>query len=150
MYGGAERDVVERDRLGLEHRVEGRDLVRPHRRYAQVLGDRGDQLVAQPAAVGLLGGEQALDHGRALAVGRELGDPVVDVRAHVVGQRDHRVDVARILEISGGLHRSTSPNTMSYVPIIATPSARMFPFTTSSIEYRTSVVYGKRVSVSVN
>src|SRR3546814_7612449 len=78
---GAERDIVAADRAGLEHRIEGRDLVRPHRRDAQVLGDRGDQLVAQPAAVGLLGGEQALDDRRTLAVGRELGEPVVDVRS---------------------------------------------------------------------
>ena len=60
-----------------------------------------------------LRGVQALQHRRALAVGRELGQPVVDVRARVVAQDDHRVDVARVLEITRGPHRSTSPNTKS-------------------------------------
>ena len=47
---------------GLEHRVEGRDLVGPHRRQAEVLRDGGDQLVGQPAVVLFLRGMQALQH----------------------------------------------------------------------------------------
>jgi hypothetical protein len=45
------------DRFGLEHRVERRDLVGPHRRQVQILGDAGDQLVGQPAVVLFLRGK---------------------------------------------------------------------------------------------
>mgnify|MGYP000873186500 CR=1 FL=1 len=69
--------------------------------------------VGQEAAVLLLGREQALDHGRALAVGRELGHPVVDLRAGVVAEHGQRVDVACVLEVAGRFHRSTSPKTRS-------------------------------------
>ena len=93
---GAEGDVVAADLLGLEHRVEAGDLVGPHRRQVQVLGHGGDQFVAEPAAVLFLRGMQALQHGRALAVRRELGQPVVDVRARLVRiSATMRVDIAR-------------------------------------------------------
>src|SRR5690606_41507214 len=88
----------------------------------------------------LLPSEQALQHGRALAVGGELRQPVVDVRAGRIAQHDHRVDVACVLEIACRFHRlpylSISPNTTSYVPIIATTSDSMCPFTISSIDDR--------------
>ena len=59
---GAERDVVAADLLGFEHRVERRDLVGPHGRQVEILGDAGDQLVGQPAVVLFLGREQTLQH----------------------------------------------------------------------------------------
>nr|CAF1904607.1 hypothetical protein NRS6186_04437 [Bacillus subtilis] len=105
---GADGHVVAAHLLGLEHRVEAGDLVGPHRRQVEVLGDGGDQLVGQPALVLLLGRMQALQHGRALAVRRELGQPVIDVSAGLVAQHHHRVDVARRLEITCRLHRPTS------------------------------------------
>src|SRR5690606_33663744 len=134
---GAEGDVVAPDLADDEHRIEAGDLVRPHRRQAEVDGDRGNDLVVQPAAVLLLGGEQPLDHRRTLAVGREPADPVVDRGPGFVAEHDHRVDVARRFVIACRLHRpylSISPNTMSYVPIIATTSDSMCPLTTAFIE----------------
>ena len=62
--------------------------------------DAGDQLVGQKAVVLLLGSMQPLQHRRTLAVRRELAEPVINVRASLVAQHHHRVDVARRLEIS--------------------------------------------------
>ena len=82
---GTERDVVTADFLGLEHRVEGRDFVGPHRRQLKILCDRGDQFVSQPAAVLLLRCVQTLQDCRAFAIRRKLGQPVFDVRPDQVG-----------------------------------------------------------------
>ena len=61
----------------------------------------------------------------ALAIRRELRDPMIDFLAHVLRQlAGCRLRVAA--------HRSISPNTMSHVPITATTSASMWPRTISS------------------
>ncbi|AAW76485.1 hypothetical protein XOO3231 [Xanthomonas oryzae pv. oryzae KACC 10331] len=110
---GAERHVVAADLFGLEHRVEAGDLVRPHRRQLQVLGHADDQFVGQPALVLFLCGMQALQHRRTLAIGRKLGQPMIDVRARLVAQHHLRINIARRFEITRRLHRSTSPKTKS-------------------------------------
>src|SRR5215469_8514194 len=86
------------------------------------------------ANVLLLRREQALDKHRALAIGREFRRPVVDMLARVRGQCDQRIDVLHFGVVARGFHRSISPNTTSYVPIMATTSASMCPRTIASID----------------
>ncbi|CEE73500.1 conserved hypothetical protein [Xanthomonas citri pv. citri] len=110
---GAERHVMATDAFGLEHRIEAGDLISPYRWQLQVLGHAHDQFVGQPALVLFLRSMQTLQHRRTLAVRRELGQPVIDVRARLVAQHHLRIDVARRFEITRRLHRSTSPKTKS-------------------------------------
>src|SRR5690606_29294891 len=119
-------------RLGLEHRVERRDLVHLHGRKIQILRDRVHQRLREEPML-VLHRVQRRDHGRALPPLGELRDPTVDLFAYVLGEhglarfRSCRVSVA---------HRSISPNTMSCVPITATTSASMCPCTISFIAAR--------------
>src|SRR6202453_1515811 len=114
---GAHRYVMAAHRLGLEHGIERRDLVHMNGRQPQIRGHRIHQVGGQESVVLVLNGMQCGNHRGALAVGRELGDPAVDFLA----------DMCRQLHA----HRSTSPNTMSWVPITATTSASMCPATIS-------------------
>ena len=76
---GADADVMAPAGMGLEHRVEARDLVHLDRRQLQVLGDRVHELGREVAVVLLLRRAQRRDARRALPPGRELRHPVVDL-----------------------------------------------------------------------
>src|SRR5690554_4015462 len=55
---GAQRNVVAADRTGLQHRIEGGDLVGPDRLDADVARHCGDQFITEPALVLLLRGKK--------------------------------------------------------------------------------------------
>src|SRR5207247_873297 len=74
-------------------------------------------LGADPALL-LLHDREARHHGRLLLLGRILGDLACEAGLGAVGEVE--------------AHRSTSPNTMSIVPMIATASAIMWPRLISS------------------
>src|SRR5690606_8872480 len=77
------------------------------------------------------------EHGRALPARREAADPLVDLVARVFLEQprllaEHRLERAAVRGLHDVRHRSTSPNTMSCVPITATTSASMWPLHISS------------------
>ncbi|GJE72328.1 hypothetical protein CHKEEEPN_3882 [Methylorubrum podarium] len=81
-HGAADLDPEPANRLQGEHRVEGRDLQHADMRHAELIGDRLDRLLRQPAAVLLLRLPQQRDHGRglpALRIFRDLAARPVDV-----------------------------------------------------------------------
>src|SRR6185295_2220667 len=112
---GADVELEAPDRLLVVHVVEGRDLAHRDRWHAEVLRHRLFGLGTDPALL-LLHDGQARHHGRLLLVGRVLGDFACEALGGLRAQ----------------LHRSTSPNTMSIVPRIATASAIMWPRLISS------------------
>src|SRR5438270_10195279 len=105
-------------RLGLEHRIEGRNLIHLDVRQAEILRNRVHDGGGEKSVVLMLCRVQRRDHRRALPIGRKLRDPAIDFLAPVLRQFD--------------AHRSISPNTMSWVPMTATTSASMWPRTISS------------------
>src|SRR6185437_8041895 len=121
---GADADVVAPAGVRLEHRIEAGDLVHLDRRELQVFRHRIHQVTRQEAVVLLLGGAQRRDARRALPPRRELGDPMIDFLARMLGQQ---ADLAVGRGFALGAQRSTSPKTMSWVPMTATTSAIMWP-----------------------
>ena len=83
---GAHGDVVPSDRLRLEHRVEGRDLVDLDRRQTEICRDRVHAVLRQVTVL-MLQRVQRRDHGRAAPVRGKLCDPTIDLRAHFGGER---------------------------------------------------------------
>ena len=140
---GAHRDAVPSDRTGLEHRVEARGLVHPDRRQVEIGGDRVHQLLREVAVILVLGLAQRGQHRRAPLLRWVPCQPVVDLAPCVLAQHAarfvprHRLGdgqrggVGRL-----GHQRSTSPNTTSRVPMIATTSASMWPAISSFMAER--------------
>src|SRR5690606_35890111 len=130
---GAHRDVMPAGGAGLKHRIKGGDLIHLDGRHAEILGHRVHGLTGQITAVLMLYGMQCGNHRRALAIGRNLRHPMIDFLAHMLAE--HLAGIA--LHVAAALaHRSTSPNTMSWVPITATTSASRCPRTISSMADR--------------
>src|SRR5579864_4810969 len=87
----------------------------------------------------LLRGAQRRDAGGTLPPGRKLGHPVIDLagrRLREQLQLAHQRRAAHAHTAALVAHRSTSPKTMSWVPITATTSAIMWPLHISSSEAR--------------
>src|SRR5690606_14922614 len=106
------------------HRIERGHLIDLYGRQLQVFGHRIHQVGGEVAVVLLLREAQPRQHGRTLAPFGEARHPFIDLVAGVLVEQGR-------LAGHGSAHRSTSPNTMSWVPITATTSASMWPSTIS-------------------
>src|SRR5260221_14604127 len=123
------------DRLEVEHRVEGRDLVDPHPRHAEEIGHRVHGGAWQPIAALALREVEQRQHRARLAAGRIFGDMRLGL-----GEILRRVGKARGLRDRGAVgvcaHRSILPKTMSIEPMMATTSASKWPFDMKSTPCR--------------
>src|SRR3954468_19818435 len=113
---GADRELVAPGLAQVVHRVEARHLVYRHGRHAQIFRDERHHRRRQAALLVLRGDEHA-HHRRALLLGRVLRDLAIDLFQGLCAQH---------------FYRSTSPKTMSWVPMMATASASMWPRAISS------------------
>src|SRR3954470_11602353 len=116
---GTQGDFVTPYRAEVVHCIETGGLVNSDRGHAQVLRNKIHGVRRKPAFLALCDG-QGRHHGRLTLICRIFGERLVDERERFRRQHHWRV------------HRSTSPNTMSCVPITATTSASMCPRTISS------------------
>src|SRR5690606_3694792 len=121
----AHADMVAAAGARLEHRIEGGHLIHMDGGQIQVFGHRVHQVGREKTVVLLLREAQRREHRRALAAFGESRHPLIDLVAGVLAEQ-------RRLATGLGAHRSTSPNTMSWVPITATTSASMWPSTISA------------------
>src|SRR5262249_9388800 len=133
----ADADVMPSARVGVGTGIESRDLVHLHRRQSQVLGYAVHELGREESVVLFLREAQCRQHGGALLAGGKAADPLVDLVAGVLVQHAHLLahaglEAAAVRGLHDVSHRSTSPNTMSWVPMTATTSASMWPRVISS------------------
>src|SRR5688572_17785388 len=124
--------------MRLEHRIEAGHLVDLDGRQTQVLGHAVHELGREEALVLFLRETQRREHGRTMTPRGEPADPFVDLVTGVLIEQaglfaQHRLEGAAVRRLHNMCaHRSTSPNTMSCVPITATTSASMCPLVISS------------------
>ena len=109
---GADADLVLADRLEVVHRIKGGNLVHLNGTHPKQFGHIVHERHRQPA-VFFLAYAQCRHHGRRLAFGWIFRDFTLDLVERFFGKHND--------------YRSISPNTMSWVPMIATTSASMWP-----------------------
>ena len=118
----AELHVIAADRLQVQHRVEGGDLVDPDRRHVEQRGDILHHRLGDPATVLALREVEQRQHRARLTTRRVLGDHGIRVGL-ILGRKGESLDAGDRLS----RHRSISPNTMSMLARLATASASMWP-----------------------
>src|SRR5690606_4537454 len=118
--------------LQLEHEVECGDFQRPDMRHSQHVGHIFDGRFREPALL-LLRTPEKRDERRGLAALGILGD--LPLRPGEVGGGEF--EPVRLYRRETTQHqRSTSPKTISMVPMIAATSASKWPLAIQSIDCR--------------
>src|SRR5690349_14563521 len=123
---GARLQEVFPDRLQVEHRVEGRDLVDPDGRHVEELRDMIHRGARQPVFVLALGEVEEREHRAGLTARRILRDDPL-CRLEVLRRELEMRGLCDRSSVVMVAHRSISPKTMSSEPMIATTSASMWP-----------------------
>src|SRR6185295_4191356 len=108
----------------LEHRVEGRNLIKADERHIEHLSDIFHRRAGDPAANLLLSAPQHRNDRRGLLALRIFGDCLLGPQ-NVVGREGETLGLNGIE--TANAHRSTSPKTISREPRTALTSASMWP-----------------------